>query len=89
MLCGKFDADDESDVFKIEKQLVGELREKKVLANGKNQENRISRYSSDLDMDSCSVDDGNAESVLRVAVSCSVGELDAKQDLGLPLGNVY
>ena len=40
-------------------------------------------------MDSCSVDDGDAESVLLVAVSCSVGELDAKQDLGLPLGKVY
>ena len=35
MLCGKFDADDESDVFKTEKQLVGELRERKFWRTGK------------------------------------------------------
>ena len=58
------------------------VRGKKVLGNGKIRKNRILRDSRDLDADSYSNDDGDAESVLGVAVSCLVRELQVKQDLG-------
>ena len=81
-MCGKFDAEHESDVFESEKHRVWELGGKKVLGNRKIRKNRILRDSRDLDADSYSNDDGDAESVLGVAVSCLVRELQVKQDLG-------
>ena len=86
-MCGKLAAELECDVFESEKHRVWELGGKKVLGNRKIRKNRILRDSRDSDADPCCTDDGDAESVLGVAVSCLVRELQVKQDLGFFWGS--